>query len=88
MTYSDMKELAFNLTIDDNNKRAGKRNLYYSHNNQVFMHRPTNNYDSHFALTVNNGKVVRAWVGQDCEFIGSYETDVNPFWVLDDMVNV
>lgn len=88
MNYKDMRELAFYLTSNEEEKKVSKRDLYYDPKRDIFIHRPVTSSHCRYASTLYRGKVKQTWINNFCVFIGRYEVDVNPFWIIEDMRSV
>jgi len=85
MTYNEMKKLAIFLTSESGNK-IKKRDLYYDPKKKIFIHRPVSSSQCRYASAYVNGKSIETWINSTCIFIGRYEINVNPDWIIEDMV--
>jgi len=88
MTYKDMKALAIFLTSEDDRLHSGRRDLYYDPRKQIFLHRPAIGRTLKYATTMIGGKSRQGWIGKLCIFVGRYDVDVNPSWIIEDMQSV
>ena len=88
MNLEDIKALAFDITEDDLRDTIGIRDLYYDTKKQIFMHKPVRNKYNRSAKTIINGQAKWITMSSKCSYIGRYESEVNPNWILEDMLNV
>lgn len=88
MTYKDMKALALYLTSEEDRLHSKYRDLYYDPRKQIFLHRPAIGQTLKYAATMCNGKSRQGWIGKLCIFVGRYDVDVNPSWIVEDMISV
>jgi len=88
MTYKDMRAIAIFLTSEEDRLNSRYRDLYYDPVRRIFLHRPSIGRTIKYASTLVNGKNQQGWINKLCIFVGRYDVDVNPTWIVEDMINV
>lgn len=88
MEYNDMKKFAIFLTSDNDKNKVTKRDLYYDPNRKIFIHRPVTSSQCRYASAFINGEHRQTWINRLCIFVGRYEINVNPDWIVEDMQSV
>ena len=88
MTHSDMIKLVKRITENNNYIFPHQRDLYYCRRRKIFLHKPSAGKKNLHALTISNGESKVAHLGIECELVGRYDMDVNPDWIIEDMLNV
>lgn len=86
MTYKDIKALAFFITSEDENTKGEYRDLFYDPSNKIFAHRSIAGRTRSYASTLVNGKGKVTRIYKDCIHVGRYHIDVNPEWIIEDML--
>lgn len=90
MTYKEMKAFAIYLTTDmsseDRNHTGKCRDVYYNPEKKIFVHRRVGKKRLNYCSVYINGKNKQSWINSNCIHVGRYEVDVNPFWIIEDMV--
>lgn len=86
MRLSDIKMLAASMSIESTREKSLQRDLYYDPKKDMFLHQKTNSHEH--ALTVKDGKNKCVYRAKRCTLIGRYDVNVNPSWLVQDMLSV
>lgn len=88
MNYKDIQALAISMSTEDCNIISTRRDLYFDPIRKMFMHQPVTKVFKEHALTIIDGKNKGTYRLRRCEFVGRYDINVNPSWLIEDMMSV
>ena len=87
MTNDDIKKLAFDLT-NTTKTVIVSRDVRYDPSQDIFFHQPSTDKHKAHGATFQNGERKSIVAKSGSILIGRYDADVNPFWVIEDIMSV